>query len=135
MRATLSRISDVIRAAKARKVKVILVANQISPMALHQLMRLGAEDFVPYPLPKARCTMPSNACASPNPNPSSSRHRRHPRLPRKAPPRPRSSPRVTARACFCLSTALPAAPAHRPSPPTFMGTGQRLTPSRRRASA
>ena len=47
----LTRISEVIRAAKARKVKVILVANQISPMALHQLMRLGAEDFVPYPLP------------------------------------------------------------------------------------
>lgn len=48
----LSRISDVIRKAKDRKVKVILVANEVSPMALHQLMRLGADDFVPYPLPE-----------------------------------------------------------------------------------
>ncbi|MFE3837096.1 AAA family ATPase [Pseudogemmobacter sonorensis] len=47
----LSRISAVIRAARGHGVKVILVANQISPVALHQLMRLGADDFVPYPLP------------------------------------------------------------------------------------
>lgn len=49
--ADLARISDVVRAALAHRVKVILVANQISPMVLHQLMRLGADDFVPYPLP------------------------------------------------------------------------------------
>jgi pilus assembly protein CpaE len=48
----LTRISDVIRAAKSRNVKVILVANQISPMVLHQLMRLGTDDFLPYPLPE-----------------------------------------------------------------------------------
>ncbi len=48
----LSCIGDVIRKAKANKVKVILVANEVSPMALHQLMRLGADDFVPYPLPE-----------------------------------------------------------------------------------
>jgi pilus assembly protein CpaE len=48
----LSRISDVIRAAKTRQVRVILVASEISPIALHQLMRLGADDFVPYPLPE-----------------------------------------------------------------------------------
>ena len=48
----LSRISEVIRSAKLHGVKVILVASDLSPMALHQLMRLGADDFVPYPLPK-----------------------------------------------------------------------------------
>lgn len=47
----LGLIGDVVRAARGQGVKVILVANHISPMALHQLMRLGAEDFVPYPLP------------------------------------------------------------------------------------
>ncbi len=47
----LSRISDIIRTAKARAVRVILIANQVSPIALHQLLRLGADDFVPYPLP------------------------------------------------------------------------------------
>ena len=48
----LTRISAIIRAAKAKSVKVILIADQVSPMALHQLLRLGAEDFVPYPLPE-----------------------------------------------------------------------------------
>ena len=50
--ADLSRISDVIRTAKKKSIKVILIADQVSPVALHQLLRLGAEDFVPYPLPE-----------------------------------------------------------------------------------
>ncbi|MFZ1469633.1 MAG: AAA family ATPase [Paracoccaceae bacterium] len=48
----LSRVTAVVRMAKDKGIKVILVANQVSPMALHQLMRLGADDFVPYPLPE-----------------------------------------------------------------------------------
>lgn len=47
----LSLISEIISAAQMRNIKVILVAHQVSPTALHQLMRLGAEDFLPYPLP------------------------------------------------------------------------------------
>lgn len=47
----LSRITDIIRLAKARSIKVVLIADQLSPIALHQLLRLGADDFVPYPLP------------------------------------------------------------------------------------
>ena len=47
----LSLIASVIRAARAANTHVILVANQLSPTGLHQLMRLGADDFVPYPLP------------------------------------------------------------------------------------
>lgn len=30
---------------------MILIAHEVSPVALHQLLRLGADDFVPYPLP------------------------------------------------------------------------------------
>ena len=30
---------------------MVLIADQVSPIALHQLLRLGADDFVPYPLP------------------------------------------------------------------------------------
>lgn len=48
----LGRIVDVIKQAKSHKIKVLLVANQIGPMALHQLLRLGADDFLPYPLPE-----------------------------------------------------------------------------------
>ncbi len=50
--ADLSRITEIIRQAKGRGVKVILIADQVSPIALHQLLRLGADDFVPYPLPE-----------------------------------------------------------------------------------
>ncbi|MDO8881561.1 AAA family ATPase [Pseudotabrizicola sp.] len=49
--ADLTRISEIIRTAKAREIKVVLIADQLSPIALHQLLRLGADDFVPYPLP------------------------------------------------------------------------------------
>ena len=50
--ADLQRISDIIKQAKSHGVKVVLIADQISPVALHQLLRLGADDFVPYPLPE-----------------------------------------------------------------------------------
>lgn len=48
----LSVVGEIIRAAKEKKVKVILVAEDLGPMALHQLLRLGADDFCPYPLPE-----------------------------------------------------------------------------------
>jgi pilus assembly protein CpaE len=50
--ADLSRITNVIRTAKDRGIKVVLIADQVSPISLHQLLRLGAADFVPYPLPE-----------------------------------------------------------------------------------
>ena len=34
--ADLSRISDIIRTAKARNIRVVLIADQVSPVALHQ---------------------------------------------------------------------------------------------------
>lgn len=48
----LTRIGEIIRTAKDKAIKVILIADQVSPIALHQLLRLGADDFVPYPLPE-----------------------------------------------------------------------------------
>lgn len=48
----LGRVSATIATAKAREIKVILIAEGISPGALHQLLKLGADDFVPYPLPE-----------------------------------------------------------------------------------
>ena len=50
--ADLARVADIVRAAKDRGIKVILIADEVSPMSLHQLLRLGADDFVPYPLPE-----------------------------------------------------------------------------------
>ena len=48
----LARITDLIKTAKENRIKVILIAEEVSPTALHQLLRLGADDFVPYPLPE-----------------------------------------------------------------------------------
>ena len=45
-------LSEVISAAKARDIKVVLIAEDVTPAALHQLLRRGADEFVPYPLPE-----------------------------------------------------------------------------------
>ena len=50
--ADLSLIKDIIAAAKARRIKVILIADDVSPASLHQLLREGGDEFVPYPLPE-----------------------------------------------------------------------------------
>ncbi len=44
-------IGELVRLAKEKSIKVVLIADEVSPIALHQLLRLGADDFVPYPLP------------------------------------------------------------------------------------
>lgn len=48
----LDLVGEIIRTAKDKKIKVILIAEDVGPMALHQLLRLGADDFCPYPLPE-----------------------------------------------------------------------------------
>lgn len=48
----LEMVSDVIGIAKQAKIKVILIAEDVSPAALHQLLRKGGDEFVPYPLPE-----------------------------------------------------------------------------------
>lgn len=50
--ADLRLVVDVIAAAKARGIKVILIAEDVSPAALHQLLRQGGDEFAPYPLPE-----------------------------------------------------------------------------------
>ncbi|ATI41488.1 pilus assembly protein CpaE [Pacificitalea manganoxidans] len=42
----------IVQAAKAINLKVIVIAEEVSPIILHQLLRGGADDFVPYPLPE-----------------------------------------------------------------------------------
>ncbi|MCI2392972.1 AAA family ATPase [Aliiroseovarius sediminis] len=48
----LSKVASVIRAAREKGIKVVVIAEEVSPIALHQLLKLGAEEFVPYPLPE-----------------------------------------------------------------------------------
>lgn len=49
---SMARVGDVIAAAKAKGIRVILIAEEVGPIALHQLLKHGADDFVPYPLPE-----------------------------------------------------------------------------------
>jgi pilus assembly protein CpaE len=44
-------ITDLVRRARAQKIKVLVVAEEVSPIILHKLLKLGAEEFIPYPLP------------------------------------------------------------------------------------
>ncbi|REC58951.1 pilus assembly protein CpaE [Rhodosalinus sediminis] len=48
----LAIMGEVIAAAAAKGIKVILIAEDVTPAALHQLLRQGADEFVPYPLPE-----------------------------------------------------------------------------------
>jgi pilus assembly protein CpaE len=45
-------MGEIISQAKARDIKVILIAEDVTPASLHSLLRKGADEFVPYPLPE-----------------------------------------------------------------------------------
>lgn len=50
--ANIDQIKAIISAAKLKKIKVILITEDVSPTVLHQLLREGGDEFVPYPLPE-----------------------------------------------------------------------------------
>src|SRR6056297_185964 len=73
----LTLIGDLITTARDRGIKVMLIAEDVSPIALHQLLRLGADDFLPYPLPEGalreaieRMRAPAPSPAAPSPGPA-----------------------------------------------------------------
>ena len=45
-------VSQLVRRAVAKDVRALLIAESVSPITLHQLLQLGAQEFVPYPLPE-----------------------------------------------------------------------------------
>lgn len=45
-------VRSIIEKAAGRGIHILLIAEALSPILLHQLLRAGAEDFVPYPLPE-----------------------------------------------------------------------------------
>jgi pilus assembly protein CpaE len=70
----LAAIADLINTANSNDLKVILIAENVSPIALHQLLKLGAREFAPYPLPEGalhdaierlRTPAPANALSAP----------------------------------------------------------------------
>lgn len=48
----LALMGEIISQAKDKKIKVVLIAEDVTPASLHQLLRKGADEFVPYPLPE-----------------------------------------------------------------------------------
>lgn len=75
--ADLPRVGAIIKQARDKGVHVILIAEEVSPIALHQLLREGANDFVPYPLPEGalhdaieRLSNPAPEAPAPAPTPA-----------------------------------------------------------------
>jgi pilus assembly protein CpaE len=48
----LSMMGEIIVQAKRKGIKIILIAEDVTPASLHTLLRQGADEFVPYPLPE-----------------------------------------------------------------------------------
>ncbi|WP_163846594.1 AAA family ATPase [Pseudooceanicola aestuarii] len=65
----LALLGEVIAQAKQHGIKVILIAEDVSPAALHQLLRRGADEFVPYPLPEAELQSAIDRIRTPDPIP------------------------------------------------------------------
>ncbi|QIE45606.1 AAA family ATPase [Pseudohalocynthiibacter aestuariivivens] len=70
--ARLTMISEIITLARMRGIKVILIADDVSPAALHQLLREGADEFVPYPLPENELQAAIERLRKPDPAPAAS---------------------------------------------------------------
>lgn len=50
--ASMAQIQVIIQRARSLNIEVLLIAEELGPIVLHRLLRLGAGDFVPYPLPE-----------------------------------------------------------------------------------
>ncbi|WP_226781808.1 AAA family ATPase [Oceaniglobus trochenteri] len=62
-------IADLIKTAVERGIRVIVIAEEVSPMVLHQLLKLGAREFVPYPLPEGALHEAIERIRAPEPEP------------------------------------------------------------------
>ena len=62
-------LGEIIETAKDKGIKVILIAEDVSPAALHQLLRHGADEFIPYPLPENELKAAIERLQTPEPPP------------------------------------------------------------------
>ncbi len=65
----LGLIGEIIDQARARNIRVILIAEDVTPAALHQLLRKGADEFVPYPIPEGELQLAIDRLKAPEPTP------------------------------------------------------------------
>ncbi|KEJ88252.1 AAA family ATPase [Sulfitobacter donghicola] len=62
-------LTEIIVQAKNRGLKVILIAEDVTPASLHSLLRQGADEFVPYPLPEGELAQAIERIRTPDPEP------------------------------------------------------------------
>lgn len=62
-------MGEIIAQAKTRGIRVILIAEDVTPASLHQLLRKGADEFVPYPLPEHELQSAIERVTKPAPTP------------------------------------------------------------------
>lgn len=67
--ASIGMIEDVVTSAKSQNIKVILIAEDVSPASLHRLLRAGADEFIPYPLPEGELAAAIEKVTAPEPEP------------------------------------------------------------------
>ncbi|SHE87314.1 pilus assembly protein CpaE [Ruegeria intermedia] len=65
----LTLMGEIITKAKEKNIKVVLIAEDVTPAALHQLLRKGADEFVPYPLPENELQEAIERMNQPDPEP------------------------------------------------------------------
>jgi len=66
----LAQLSGIIKGAKSQGIKVILIAEDLTPASLHHLLRDGADEFVPYPLPEGELATVVERLRTPPPPPA-----------------------------------------------------------------
>ncbi|MHA6263649.1 AAA family ATPase [Arenibacterium sp. CAU 1754] len=67
-------MGEIITQAKSRDINVILIAEDVTPASLHQLLRQGADEFVPYPLPENELKLAIDRLNKPEEVPASEGH-------------------------------------------------------------
>ncbi|WIY25929.1 AAA family ATPase [Parasedimentitalea psychrophila] len=70
-------MGEIISQAKSRDIKVILIAEDVTPASLHQLLRQGADEFVPYPLPEQELQAAIERVTTPAPGPQAAKPNPH----------------------------------------------------------
>ena len=62
-------MTEIITQAKKHNIKVILIDEDVTAAALHSLLRQGADEFVPYPLPEGELAQAIERIRTPDPAP------------------------------------------------------------------
>lgn len=67
--ANLPQLMEVISSAKKNGIRVILIAEDVTPASLHKLLRHGADEFIPYPPPSGELQEAIERIRNPEPEP------------------------------------------------------------------